>query len=102
MARWFGNEAFLNQYIMFADQINDSAKENDAIQRKQDIAASRVARNNALFRLLEQLPEEFAPCDVKKALKDAGMQPDGASTYLLRMEKREMIMKTSNGFKKLI
>ena len=102
MARWFGNEAFLNQYIMFADQINDSAKENDAIQKKQDIAASRVARNNALFRLLEQLPEEFAPCDVKKALKDAGMQPDGASTYLLRMEKREMIMKTPNGFKKLI
>ncbi|MBR3856727.1 MAG: DUF3987 domain-containing protein, partial [Bacteroidaceae bacterium] len=49
MARWFGNEAFLNQYIMFADQINDAARANDAIAKKQDIAASRVARNNALF-----------------------------------------------------
>ncbi|MBQ5872032.1 MAG: DUF3987 domain-containing protein, partial [Bacteroidaceae bacterium] len=25
MARWYGNEAFLNQYIMFADAINDAS-----------------------------------------------------------------------------
>ena len=102
MARWFGNEAFLNQYIMFADQINESASENDAIQRKQDIAASRVARTNALFRLLEQLPDEFELKDVKKAMKDSGMKPESSYSYLTRLERREMIMKTPSGFKKLI
>ena len=73
MARWFGNEAFLNQYIMFADQINDAARANDAIAKKQDIAAGRVARNNALFRLLDQLPEEFSRDDLKKAVKESGI-----------------------------
>ena len=102
MARWFGNEAFLNQYIMFADQINDAARANEAIQRKQDIAASRVARTNALFRMLDQLPDEFSLNDIKKVMKDEGMATDGATTYITRMERREMIMRTPDGFKKLI
>ena len=102
MARWYGNEAFLNQYIMFADQINDVARANNAIQRKQDIAASRVARTNALFRLLDKLPEEFTLKDIKNVMKDDGMATDGATTYITRMERREMIMRTPDGFKKLI
>ena len=102
MARWYGNEAFLNQYIMFADQINDAARANEAIQRKQDIAASRVARTNALFRMLDALPDEFSLKDIKKVMKESGMQTDGATTYVTRMERREMIMRTSEGFKKLI
>ena len=102
MARWYGNEAFLNQYIMFADAINDAAKANDAIQRKQDIAASRVARTNALFRILDQLPDEFSLKDIKKVMKDEGMATDGATTYITRMERREMIMRTPDGFRKLI
>ena len=102
MARWFGNEAFLNQYIMFADQINESASENDAIQRKQDIAASRVARTNALFRLLDKLPEEFSRDDLKKALEEQGKKPSNADEYLSRLIGREMIMQTKTGYKKLI
>ena len=102
MARWFGNEAFLNQYIMFADQINESASENDAIQRKQDIAASRVARTNALFRLLDKLPEEFSRDDLKKALEEQGKKPSNANEYLSRLIGREMIMQTKTGYKKLI
>ena len=102
MARWFGNEAFLNQYIMFADQINDAARANDAIAKKQDIAASRVARNNALFRLLDQLPEEFSRDDLKKAAAAAGAQEATARTYLHRLLQREMIMETKDGYKKLI
>ena len=101
MARWYGNEAFLNQYIMFGDAINDSAKANDAIQRKQDLAASRVARSHALFRLLDELPEEFTLEDIKKIMKEKKMSTDGTSTYLTRMERRELIMKTPNGFKKI-
>ena len=102
MARWYGNEAFLNQYIMFADAINDASKANDAIAKKQDIAASRVARTNALFRLLDALPQEFCLSDVKKAMKEKGMQPDGANSYLTRMERREMVMKIQKGYKRLI
>ena len=102
MARWYGNEAFLNQYIMFADQINDAARANDAIQRKQDIAASRVARTNALFRLLDSLPEEFNRDDMKKALEEQGKRPSGTNEYLSRLIEREMIMQTKDGYKKLI
>ena len=102
MARWFGNEAFLNQYIMFGDQINDAARENDAIAKKQDIAASRVARNNALFRLLDHLPEEFSRDDLKKAATAVGAQEATARTYLHRLLQREMIMETKDGYKKLL
>ena len=102
MARWFGNEAFLNQYIMFADQINDAARANDAIAKKQDIAASRVARNNALFRLLDQLPDEFSRDDLKKAVKETGVRELNAPVYLHRLLQREMIMETKDGYKKLL
>lgn len=102
MARWFGNEAFLNQYIMFGDAINDAARANDAIAKKQDIAASRVARNNALFRLLDALPSEFSKQDMKKVLEEKGMATGAYATYLKRLENREMIMQTKGGYKKLI
>lgn len=102
MARWYGNEAFLNQYIMFGDAINDSAKANDAIQRKQDLAASRVARNHALFRLLDELPEEFTREDLKKAMEASGKKSSNANEYLSRLINREMIMQTTNGYKKII
>ena len=102
MARWYGNEAFLNQYIMFADQINDVARANNAIQRKQDIAASRVARTNALFRLLDQLPEEFERKDLMKLIKDEGKTESYARVVLNRLLAREMIMQTPEGYKKLI
>ncbi len=101
MARWFGNEAFLNQYIMFADQINDAALANDAIQRKQDIAASRVARTNALFRLLDALPDEFSREDVAKVLDEQDRKRSGLGQYISRMLQREMIMQTPEGFKKI-
>ena len=102
MARWFGNEAFLNQYIMFGDAINDAARANDAIAKKQDIAASRVARNNALFRLLDQLPDEFSRDDLKKAVKETGVRELNAPVYLHRLLQREMIMETKDGYKKLL
>ena len=102
MARWYGNEAFLNQYIMFADQINDVARANNAIQRKQDIAASRVARTNALFRLLDKLPEEFERKDLMKLIKDEGKTESYARVVLNRLLAREMIMQTPEGYKKLI
>ena len=102
MARWFGNEAFLNQYIMFGDAINDAARANDAIAKKQDIAASRVARTNALFRLLDQLPEEFSRDDMKKAMEAESKQLSGMAQYLARMKQREMIMEIPGGFRKLI
>ena len=87
---------------MFADQINDAARANDAIAKKQDIAASRVARNNALFRLLDQLPEEFSRDDLKKAAAAVGAQESTARTYLHRLLQREMIMETKDGYKKLL
>ena len=103
MARWYGNESFLNQYIMFADDINDSAKENNVIQRKQDIAASRVAKTDALFRLLAELPkEEFTRKDVEKAVEAQGKQVSGTNKYISRLLEREMIMQTKNGFKRLL
>ena len=101
MARWYGNESFLNQYIMFADAINESVRENDAIQKKQDIAASRVARSNTLFRLLDELPDEFTKEDLMKVLEDKKMVQRGYVTYLKRMEDRELIMPKGNGFKKI-
>ena len=101
MARWFGNEAFLNQYIMFADQINDAARANDAIQRKQDIAASRVARTNALFRLLDALPDEFSREDMAKVLDEQDKKRSGLGQYISRMLQRGMIMQTPEGFKKI-
>lgn len=101
MARWYGNEAFLNQYIMFGDAINDSAKANDAIQRKQDLAASRVARNHALFRLLDELPEEFTREDVKKVLAEKRMAVQPYGTYIKRMEDRDLIMPVENGYRKV-
>ena len=102
MARWYGNESFLNQYIMFADAINESVKANDAIQRKQDIAASRVARNNALFRLLDELPQEFTRKDLVKVLEAQGKQISGTNIYLSRLIQREMVMQTKTGYKKLL
>ena len=102
MARWYGNEAFLNQYIMFADAINDSAKANDAIQRKQDLAASRVARNDSLFKMLAELPDVFSRDDLKKVLEAQGKKLSGLGQYVSRMIQREMIMQTPDGYKKLI
>lgn len=102
MARWYGNESFLNQYIMFGDAINDNARANDAIQKKQDIAASRVARSNALFRMLDKLPKEFSRDDMKKQLVSEGKSEDSARMMISRMISREMIMETGHGFKKLI
>ena len=101
MARWYGNESFLNQYIMFADAINESVKANDAIQRKQDIAASRVAKNNALFRLLDELPDEFTKEDVKKVLVEKRMAVQPYCTYIKRMESRELIMRKGDTYKKI-
>ena len=101
MARWFGNEAFLNQYIMFADAINESSRANEAVQRKQDIAASRVARNNALFRMLDAMPSEFSNADFKKMLAEKGMAPGAYATYLRRMEARELIMQQGKQWKKI-
>ena len=102
MARWYGNENFLNQYIMFADAINESAKANDAIQRKQDIAASRVARNDSLFKMLAELPEEFSRDDLKKVFEAQGKKLSGFGQYISRMIQREMIMQGPDGYKKLI
>ena len=103
MARWFGNEAFLNQYIMFADAINDANRANEAIQKKQDLAASRVARSNHLFRLLDKLPEEFSLDDAKKVCtEEAICAVESVHTYLSRMKEREMIRKTDSGYMKLI
>ena len=102
MARWYGNESYLNQYIMFADAINQSAKANDAIQKKQDIAASRVARTSVLFKILDLLPDEFSRDDMKAVLEKEGKAISGLGQYLSRMVQREMVMQTPNGYKKLI
>ena len=101
MARWYGNESFLNQYIMFGDAINESAKQNEAIQRKQDLAASRVAKNDALIRLLSELPEEFLLADLKQIVTEKGMKPDTARVYAQRMVERELVMREGEGFKKI-
>ena len=101
MARWFANEIFLNQYIMFGDAINESNRANDAIQRKQDIAASRVARNDALSRLLRELPNEFVTNDLKKLLDNKGMNKAGSSIYIKRMIEREMVMELGDHYKKI-
>jgi len=102
MAKWYGNESYLNQYIMFADAINESQRENDAIQKKQDLAASRVARNNALFKLLDQLPDEFAMDDLKSLMQKKGMNISGSSVYLKRLVDRELVMQTPGGYKKIL
>ncbi len=102
MARWYGNESYLNQYIMFADAINQSAQANEAIQKKQDIAASRVARSNALFRVLDELPCEFSRADMQKAMEKTGHKATGTNEYINRLIAREMIMQTKEGYKKLI
>lgn len=101
MARWFANEIFLNQYIMFADAINESSRENDAIQRKQDIAAHRIAKNDALKKLLEELPEEFTRADLKEVLVKKRMNPESSRTYTGRMIERELIMEQGDYFKKI-
>ena len=101
MARWFANESYLNQYIMFGDAINESNRLNEAIQHKQDLAASRIARNDALTKLLEEVPDEFSKKDLEKVMTDKGMNPKSMSTYLTRMQRREMIMKLKNHFKKI-
>ena len=101
MARWFANEIFLNQYIMFGDAINDSSKANDAIQHKQDIAASRVARNDALSRLLRELPEEFSIDDMKTVLESKGQSVGGVYVYVKRMIDRELIMGDGERYRKL-
>ncbi len=101
MARWFANECFLNQYIMFADAINESCRQNDAIQRKQDIAAGRLAKHDALTRLLVELPDEFTIDDLKKLMTDKGMSESGSYKYVSRMIDREMVMECGEGYKKL-
>ena len=101
MARWFANESYLNQYIMYGDAINESNRLNEAIQHKQDLAASRIARNDALTKLLEEVPDEFSKKDLEKVMTDKGMNPQSMSTYLTRMQRREMIMKLKNHFKKI-
>ncbi len=101
MARWYANESYLNQYIMFGDAINESAKANEAIQRKQDIAASRVAKNDALSRLLRQLPEEFLLEDLRQIVTEKGMKPDTARVYAQRMVERELLMPEGKGFRKI-
>lgn len=101
MARWFANESFLNQYIMFGDAINESSRQNEMIQHKQDLAASRIARNDALTRLLEELPEEFSREDLKFAMERRGIKAECVKTYLNRMLERELIMGTDNIFRKL-
>jgi hypothetical protein len=101
MARWYGNECFLNQYIMFADSINEAARENEAIQKKQDIAASRVARANAMFKLLDLMPDEFTTADLRATMTEKGLSPDSSRTYLSRMLQRELIMQTPEGYKKI-
>ena len=101
MARWFANESFLNQYIMFADAINESSRQNEMIQHKQDLAASRIARNDALTRLLAELPEEFSREDLKFVMERRGIKAECVKTYLNRMVERELIMGTDNYFRKL-
>ena len=61
-----------------------------------------MARNNALFRLLDELPEEFTRDDMKKAMEAEGKQLSGMAQYLARMKQREMIMEIPGGFRKLI
>lgn len=102
MARWYGSESFLNQYIMFGDAINDSARANDAIQKKQDIAASRVARTNSLFRMLDKLPQDFTREDAWVVYCGEKKTRDCMRADLSRMVSREMIMATPSGYKKLI
>ena len=87
---------------MFADAINQSAQANEAIQKKQDIAASRVARSNALFRVLDELPCEFSRADMQKAMEKTGHKATGTNEYINRLIAREMIMQTKEGYKKLI
>ena len=101
-AKWYGNECFLNQYIMFADAINDVSKANEAVQKKQDMAAQRVARTNALFKLLDQLPDEFTTDDLKKLMEQRGMNPKGWGVYLSRLVARELIMQTKEGYRKIL
>lgn len=101
MARWFANESFLNQYIMFGDAINESSRANDAIQRKQDIAASRLAKSDALSRLLFELPDEFTKADMRKLMESKNLKPEGANPYLARMERRDLIMRVDGVYKKI-
>ena len=101
MARWFANESFLNQYIMFGDAINENNRQNEMIQRKQDLAASRIARNDALTKLLEELPEEFNRDDLKMAMTKRGIKTECVKTYLNRMEERELIMNLGESYKKI-
>ena len=86
---------------MFADSINENAKANLAIQKKQDIAASRVAKSNAMFKLLDQMPEEFTADNLKTLMEEKGLSPNSARTYLCRMLERELIMQTPEGYKKI-
>lgn len=102
MAKWYANESYLNQYIMFADAINSAQRENEAIQRKQDIAAQRVARANALFKLLDQLPEVFSQKDLEKLMIQKNMSATGSRVYLQRMVARELVMQTPEGYKKIL
>jgi GTPase Era involved in 16S rRNA processing len=86
---------------MFADAINDRNRANDAIQRKQDLAASRVARNDALSRLLRELPNEFTIDDMKMLTAEKGMASSTAYVYVKRMIDRELIMDDGEKYRKL-
>ena len=81
--------------------VKRGGRDNDAIQRKQDIAASRVARNDALSRLLRELPNEFVTNDLKKLLDNKGMNKAGSSIYIKRMIEREMVMELGDHYKKI-
>ncbi|MBR6033111.1 MAG: hypothetical protein IKP36_14325 [Bacteroidaceae bacterium] len=97
----YGNKCFLNQYIMFADSINEAAKENEAIQKRQDIAASRVARSNAMFKLLDLMLSEFTATDLRSVMAEKDLSPESSRTYLSRMLQRELIIRTPEGYRKI-
>lgn len=102
MARWYANESYLNQYIMFADDINRVDQSNVDIQHRQDLAASRVAKMDALTRMLLELPETFTLKDVQILLKGKQRDPAQASTYLTRFTQREMVRKEGRTYTKIL
>lgn len=88
MARWFGSEMYLNQYIMFGDALNKIDAANNSISLTQDIAASRVAKTDALTMMLSDLPDRFTLADIKAWLSEKGRDTDQASAYGSRFERR--------------
>lgn len=91
MANWFANETYLQQYIMFADEINQSRNENQAIQRRQDIAAERAFKASVLEQLLEELPAEFSNSDLSQLMQVKNFAADSAGKYIQRMIKKGLV-----------